>query len=110
MTNNVITSQVATALLPGLFPSSGSSHIVHVQPSSIDSLEPTYSCPVADSLFASYTSAGGPNAVNWTDHLAQAQSLYHTLDSVSGVQNPDSAGWHASFDQYVVHTLLSRIR
>jgi len=109
VTNNVITSQVATTLLRGLFPydefSFPCSHIVYAQPSSIDSLEPSYSCPVAGSLINGYTSAGGPNAVNWTDHLAEAQKLYAALDKVSGIQNPDNAGWHTSFDQYVPRIL-----
>lgn len=112
VTNNVITSQVATTLLRGLFPSSEfsspSSHIVYVQSSSIDSLEPSYSCPVADSLINSYTSAGGPTAVNWTNHLAEAQNLYAALDKVSGIQNPDNAGWHTSFDQYVSRILKAK--
>ncbi|KAK2459977.1 hypothetical protein APHAL10511_007983 [Amanita phalloides] len=104
VTNNVITSQVATALLSGLFPSSSLyspwSHIVHVQPSSIDSLEPTYSCPNADLLKTSYASVSGSNATEWTNHLVQAKTLYGALDKVSGIQNPDNAGWHMSFDHY----------
>ena len=106
MTNNVITSQVATALLRGLFPqaplSSPSSHIVYIQPSTIDSLEPTYSCPSADSLRQSYASSGGTNATVWTNHLVEARELYDALDKVSGIDNPDTAGWHDSFDQYVL--------
>ncbi|KAF8347557.1 phosphoglycerate mutase-like protein, partial [Amanita rubescens] len=98
VTNNVITSQVATTLLRGLFPydkfSFPCSHIVYTQPSL------RIPCPVADSLINSYTSAGGPNAVNWTNHLAEAQKLYAALDNVSGIQNPDNAGWHTSFDHY----------
>ncbi|KAF8629803.1 hypothetical protein AX15_003272 [Amanita polypyramis BW_CC] len=104
VTNNVITSQVATALLHGLFPQvsvfSPSSHIVHIQPPSIDSLEPTYPCPAAASLMRSYASSSGANATIWTKHLVEAQNLYDALDKVSGIENPDSAGWHVSFDHY----------
>lgn len=101
VTNNVITSQVATALLHGLFPdSSPASHVVHIQPSSIDSLEPTYACPAADSLRSTYAASGGSNAAIWTEHLSDAQSVYAALDKVSGIATNDTAGWHSSFDHY----------
>ena len=35
----------------------------------------------------------------WEGHLDAASELYGKLDSVSGVENDDSAGWHTSFDQ-----------
>ncbi|KAJ7221754.1 phosphoglycerate mutase-like protein [Mycena pura] len=95
VTNNVITSQVAGALLNALFPDTDNIDVL-IQPGSIDSLEPTYSCPTANSLFSSYTSGSS----NWTTHLTDAAPLYAKLDSVSGTSNPDTAGWHTSFDHY----------
>ncbi|KAJ7043142.1 phosphoglycerate mutase-like protein [Mycena alexandri] len=95
VTNNVITSQVAGGLLRGLFPGTDNAAVL-IQSSTFDSLEPTYSCPRANSLFNAYTSGSG----NWTTHLTDAAPLYAKLDSVSGTANPDTAGWHTSFDHY----------
>ncbi|KAJ7632142.1 phosphoglycerate mutase-like protein [Roridomyces roridus] len=95
VTNNDITSQVAGGLLKGLFPGTDNAAVL-IQSGTYDSLEPTYSCPTANSLFSSYTS----NSANWTTHLADAASLYAKLDSVSGIATQDSAGWHTSFDHY----------
>ncbi|KAF7305069.1 Histidine phosphatase [Mycena kentingensis (nom. inval.)] len=95
VTNNVITSQVAGALVKGLFPDSASVPVL-IQSSSYDSLEPTYACPKADALRSGYTTGNA----NWTNHLAAAAGLYAKLDSVSGTSNPDTGGWHASFDHY----------
>jgi len=95
VTNNVITSQVAGGLVKGLFPGTENA-AVFIQSSTYDSLEPTYSCPTADNLRNAYTSGSS----NWTTHLTDAASLYAKLDSVSGTSNPDSGGWHTSFDHY----------
>jgi hypothetical protein len=51
VTNNVITSQVAGGLLKGLFPATSNAGVL-IQSSSFDSLEPTYSCPTANSLMS----------------------------------------------------------
>ncbi|KAJ7837045.1 phosphoglycerate mutase-like protein [Mycena olivaceomarginata] len=95
VTNNVITSQVAGGLVKGLFPGTENAAVL-IQSSTYDSLEPTYSCPTADSLRSAYTSGSS----NWTSHLTAAAPLYAKLDSVSGTSNPDSAGWHSSLDHY----------
>ncbi|KAJ6547017.1 histidine phosphatase superfamily [Mycena capillaripes] len=95
VTNNVITSQVAGGLVKGLFPGTENTAVL-IQSSNFDSLEPTYSCPTADSLRNAYTSGSS----NWTTHLTDAAPLYAKLDSVSGTSNPDSGGWHTSFDHY----------
>ncbi|KAF7294756.1 Histidine phosphatase [Mycena indigotica] len=95
VTNNVITSQVAGALVKGLFPATKNTAVL-VQSSTYDSLEPTYSCPKADAIRSAYV--GG--SANWTNHLTAAAALYAKLDAVSGTSNPDTGGWHNSFDHY----------
>jgi hypothetical protein len=68
-----------------------------VQPGSIDSLAPSYSCPRASSLYSSY--GVGSKVSNWTVHLTGAKAIFNSLDSISGVA-PDSTAWHQSFDHY----------
>lgn len=98
VTNNVITSQVASGLLVGLFPQSKSDYnAALIQSSSFDSLEPTYSCRAASNLRADYTT--GASGEQWKLHLSQAADLYAKLDKISGIA-PDDSGWHASFDHY----------
>ncbi|KAH6909989.1 histidine phosphatase superfamily [Coprinopsis sp. MPI-PUGE-AT-0042] len=99
ITNNVITSQVASGFFKGFYPMQDFSNPIpaSIQPSSIDSLEPTYSCPRANSLRTSFTT--GSNGSVWKDHLQQGQGLWSTLDSISGV-SPSDGGWHANFDHY----------
>ncbi|GLB40973.1 putative phosphoglycerate mutase-like protein [Lyophyllum shimeji] len=95
VTNNQITSQVASGLVKGLFPSS--SYIeVHIQSPTFDSLEPTYPCNKANQLKTAITT--GSQA--WNDHLSQAGDLYAKLDSISGIAPKDTSGWHTSFDHY----------
>lgn len=98
VTNNVITSQVASGLLKGLFPNTPDVAVL-IQSSDFDSLEPTYSCPAANALVTNYTT--GANGTLWQAHLTDAASLYANLDAVSGISNPDTGGWHVSFDQSV---------
>lgn len=100
VTNNVITSQVASQVAAGLYPSlAGDSLPVIVQPSTIDSLEPTYSCPAATKLYASY-GVGSSNPA-WLAHLnaSSTKSLFATLDTISGVNASDPA-WHTWVDHY----------
>ncbi|KAF9450832.1 histidine phosphatase [Macrolepiota fuliginosa MF-IS2] len=96
VTNNAITSQVASGLLRGLFPKSD--HIqVQIESSTFDSLEPTYSCSGADSLRNNFTTGSGGQL--WQQHLTDAAPLYNKLDNVSGIPG-DDFGWHMSFDHY----------
>ena len=100
VTNNAITSQVASGVLKGLFRHSSSQYVsAFIEQSSFDSLEPTYSCPTASNILNDYTT--GSSGEEWQTHLTQASSLYAKLDQVSGISSPDTAGWHASFDQCV---------
>lgn len=73
-----------------MFPSSDPFK-VNIQSSSFDSLEPTYSCPAADTVLSGYTGSGTP----WADHLTQAKPVYDKLDRVSGIQPGDSTGFHS---------------
>lgn len=95
VTNNVITSQVASGLVAGLFPDHSTSFTpVLVQPPIHDSLEPRYPCRKASSIRKAITSGK-----QWTEHLSRASSVYDKLDKVSGIPTNDHAGWHDSFDR-----------
>jgi len=98
VTNNVITSQVVGEVVEGQYPQLTNAPVgVAVQPDSIDSLEPAYTCDAADSLFSSY--GVGSDVANWTLHLNESLSLFAKLDSVSGVNTSDP-DWHQWFDHY----------
>ena len=99
VTNNVITSQVAGEIIQGEYSSQANLPVaVLIQPSSVDSLEPAYTCSAASSRFSSY--GVGSHVANWTSHLNDSTSLFAKLDSVSGVNSSDPA-WHNWFDHYV---------
>ncbi|KAI0144645.1 histidine acid phosphatase [Xylariaceae sp. FL1272] len=98
VTNNIITSQVASMVVPGMFTQQADKDTpLLIQPASIDSLEPAYQCPAAQDIFASY----GPGSSDpaWTAHLEAASGLYADLDTISGV-SPTDSGFHMSFDHY----------
>ena len=106
VTNSVITSQVASGLLQGLFPFSSPQYVsAFIEQLSYDSLEPSYSCPTAYTILSNYTTGSGGQ--KWQTHLTQAASLYAKLDQVSGISSPDTAGWHVSFDQCVFYLFFS---
>lgn len=95
VTTNVITSQVAGMVINGMWGATDSVPLT-VQASAVDSLEPTYSCGVSSNLFNAIKSNSNSD---WAAHLTAAQSLYATLDDISGV-SPSDSGFHASFDHY----------
>lgn len=98
VTNNVITSQVVGQVVEAQYPPFTNQPVnVAIQPDSIDSLEPAYTCSAASALYSSY--GVGSSAANWTLHLNDSKALYAKLDSVSGVNTSDS-GWHNWFDHY----------
>lgn len=98
VTNNVITSQVAGQLIEGMFPSTTNQPTqVLIQPDSIDSLEPAYTCDAATQLLAEY--AVGSTNPSWIAHLNQSAPLFAKLDEVSGVNTSDP-DWHDWFDHY----------
>ena len=106
VTNNVITSQVGSMLIASLYPSLANTDVpLKIQPESIDSLEPTYSCPHADALYASY--GPGSNASAWRAHLDAAAGLKARLDAVSGI-DPRDEEWSQSYDHYF-DSLSSRL-
>ncbi|KAK3943587.1 histidine phosphatase superfamily [Diplogelasinospora grovesii] len=94
VTTNQITSQVAGMVINGMFGAADGDVPVVVQAAAVDSLEPTYACPVSSSLFNTITSSPA-----WQQHLTVASGLYATLDGISGV-SPTDPGFHASFDHY----------
>ncbi|PSS06722.1 hypothetical protein M430DRAFT_54522 [Amorphotheca resinae ATCC 22711] len=93
VTQNVITSEVAGMVINGMLGTEADYPLL-VEASGIDSLEPTYTCPVSSNLFSAIESGA-----NWTSHLSAAAPLYATLDNISGV-SPTDPGFHASFDHY----------
>lgn len=94
-TNNEITSQVAGALIAGMYPLELNENIdIHIQRDASDSLEPSYTCDGADTVKAEIYEEKG-----WTDHLTELKFLYEQLDAISGVDTT-SSGWHKSWDHY----------
>lgn len=98
VTNNVITSQVASMIMSGMFSGEAQQNLpLLVQPASIDSLEPAYTCLAAIKNFSTY--GIGSNDSGWTSHLDAASDLYANLDTVSGIP-PTDFDFHRSFDHY----------
>ncbi|KAF2653570.1 histidine acid phosphatase-like protein [Lophiostoma macrostomum CBS 122681] len=100
VTNNVITSQVASMLISGMYPRTSTSKTntpLSIQHPSTDSLEPSYTCPAATTLYGAYSV--GSTAPNWTAHLTLSAPLFAQLDAISGI-DPTSSDWHQSFDHY----------
>ena len=98
VTNNVITSQVASMLIAGMWPERADKDTpVLIQPYSIDSLEPAYICDFADNLYGSY----GPGSTSpaWLEHINASAPLKKRLDRLSGV-NPNATDWSMSWDHY----------
>ncbi|GAM84908.1 hypothetical protein ANO11243_029100 [Dothideomycetidae sp. 11243] len=95
VTTNQITSQVASEVIPGLYPAlSGSAVPLLVQPPAIDSLEPTYPCPAATQAYNTLTTSQP-----WLTHLNLSHSLFAALDDISGI-TPALKEWHTSWDHY----------
>jgi acid phosphatase len=97
VTNNVITSQVAGMVVKAMYPQVNGPFPLLIQPDSIDSLEPAYSCSAGSTLYSTY-SVGGTNP-NWTAHLTDSATLFSTLNSITGVDGSNS-GWADSWDHY----------
>jgi acid phosphatase len=98
VTNNIITSQVASMLIAGMYPSrAGQDTPLLIQPDSIDSLEPAYICSQASSLYSSY--GPGSSSPAWVKHLNASAELKKKLDGISGV-NPNASDWSMSWDHY----------
>ncbi|KAK9460100.1 histidine phosphatase superfamily [Lipomyces oligophaga] len=92
-TSNVITSQVAGALILAMYPDTEEVPVWQ-QTADQDSMEPGYSCSWADDVRTAYQSTDA-----WYKHLNMSQSLYDKLDAISGV-DPTDSGWHSWFDHY----------
>lgn len=96
VTSNVITSQVAGALVAGMYPRQENEEkvIVNVQRAASDSLEPKYPCAGADS-----TKTDIYRENEWISHLNQSQDLFDELDAISGIDRSEEE-WHVSWDHY----------
>lgn len=98
VTNNVITSQVASMIVSGMFGGEAQQNVLLlIQPASIDSLEPAYTCLAANNIFSSY--GVGSSDSGWALHLKAASDLYANLDAISGIP-PTDTGFHMSLDHY----------
>lgn len=98
VTNNLITSQVASMVISGMFSEKAKTNLpLFIQPDSIDSLEPAYTCPAAERLFSRY--GPGSSDPGWTSHLEATSDLFESLDTISNVPSTDP-GFHMSFDHY----------
>lgn len=98
VTNNIITSQVASQAIVGMWPGhTNLDHDLLIQQSSIDSLEPAYACNAAKKLYGSY--GPGSSSNNWTTHLSQSAPLKKRLDKLSGVKS-SASDWSNSWDHY----------
>ncbi|CDK28637.1 unnamed protein product [Kuraishia capsulata CBS 1993] len=93
VTNNVITSEVLSAVAKAIYPSE-SKIKAKIQLDAIDSLEPAYTCDYATDMREWIYASD-----EWVEHLTRADSLYSKLDSITGV-DPESEGFHMSFDHY----------
>ena len=96
VTKNPITSQVAGMVVSAML-KPNSDVPLNVQPATIDSLEPTYTCPTATSLYSNY--GVGSTDPSWTAHLTSSAPLFAFLDSLSRV-DPSDTQWHQSWDHY----------
>ncbi|KAL1992937.1 hypothetical protein VTN49DRAFT_3694 [Thermomyces lanuginosus] len=104
VTNNVITSEVASMIIAGMYGPQREAPL-HIQREGVDSLEPQYSCPKGSSLFSNIKSTR--NDSPWKEHLDLTRELFESLDDISGVP-PDAEDWHNSFDHYF-DSLSSRL-
>ncbi|RPD63478.1 phosphoglycerate mutase-like protein [Lentinus tigrinus ALCF2SS1-6] len=88
------TFQVASGFLTGMDPATTArSFPVTTQPSPIDSIVPSYSCPAADAIRDAYQSVPA-----WTDHLDANADLKARLDATLGTANrSDWASWYDHF-------------
>ncbi len=95
VTNSPITSQVVGEVVNAMYKAGDFS--VAIQPASVDSLEPGYSCPSANTLRADF--GVGSHNPDWTAHLTASQPLFNYLNALTGVSSSDF-GFHQSWDHY----------
>ncbi|KAK4984574.1 hypothetical protein LTR28_002294, partial [Elasticomyces elasticus] len=82
----------------GMFPEHAGQDVpLLIQPASIDSLEPAYTCTAASELTNAY--GPGSNSTAWLAHLDASAPLHASLDSISGV-DPSASAWHTTWDHY----------
>ncbi|CAM1507948.1 Fc.00g047960.m01.CDS01 [Cosmosporella sp. VM-42] len=95
VTNNPITSQVASMLIEGMWQTSERIPLL-IDFDGIDSLMPQAFCAAGEDLFRKITSF--ENSA-WQEHLELTKDLYAVLDELSGVPS-NGSGFHRSFDHY----------
>ncbi|KAF7544681.1 hypothetical protein G7Z17_g9765 [Cylindrodendrum hubeiense] len=95
VTNNQITSQVASMFINGMWGTTESVPLV-IQAKGVDSLEPQYTCTTGSNLFSTIQSSSNSA---WEQHLTKTSDLFKKMDDISGVPSTDS-GFHVSWDHY----------
>ncbi|OXB34136.1 acid phosphatase [Cryptococcus neoformans] len=93
VTNNVITSQTLSGLVKGLFPG-GHEYDAWIQSDSWDSLEPSISCALKNTVASAITDISS----EWGIHLNSSLALRERFYNVSGIEWDDDAGWSTSWD------------
>lgn len=96
VTSNVITSQVAGALVAGMYPPGTNDEgvIVNIHRLASDYLEPKYTCDAATAARALILKEDG-----YVTYLNRSHYLFEELDAISGV-SPKSDAWHVLWDHY----------
>lgn len=95
VTDNVITSEVASMVVNGMWDTTESVPLL-IQPTGVDGLEPSYTCASSSAQFNDIKS---DNNAAWEAHLEAGAALWGELDEISGVA-PDDSDFHVSFDHY----------
>ncbi|EIW81638.1 phosphoglycerate mutase-like protein [Coniophora puteana RWD-64-598 SS2] len=99
--NEPRTHHVAGGFLYGTDPGTWAARWrLHTQPALIDSLVPSYSCPVANAIRSAYQLAP-----EWTEHLLRNQDLQTRLGETLGVKGLQA--WMSWYDHFF-DTLTSR--
>ncbi|KJE05011.1 acid phosphatase [Cryptococcus gattii NT-10] len=93
VTNNVITSQTLSGLVKGLFPG-GQEYDAWIQSDSWDSLEPSISCALKNTVASAITDISS----EWGVHLDSSLELRKRFFNVSGIEWDNDAGWSTSWD------------
>ncbi|TCD60758.1 hypothetical protein EIP91_009551 [Steccherinum ochraceum] len=88
------TFEVASGMLVGMDPKVvGKTFPVHTQPSTIDDVTPSYSCPTADNVRNAFQSVPA-----WLDHLQSNQTLKNRLDGMLGTAG--LSDWSVWYDHF----------
>lgn len=89
----MITSQTLSGLVKGLFPG-GQEYDAWIQSDSWDSLEPSISCALKNTVASAITDISS----EWGVHLDSSLELRKRFFNVSGIEWDNDAGWSTSWD------------